>query len=135
MWPLMGPYLEPQVVEKPMLKRFYWHGFPSNAPAVNFLSAISKGILIFPFSQVQKDFIVTQNVKKDWIIFYNCFLNRQSGKDNNRNFLLLVWDEWASYILSLDKKVAEEEKKKLAILLMLGRSFNVHVFYVCNGLM
>ena len=28
---------------------------------------------------------------------------------------------------NLDKKVAEEEKKKLAILLMLGRSFNVHV--------
>ncbi len=73
MWPLMGPYLEPQVVEKPMLKRFYWHGFPSNAPAVNFLSAISKGILIFPFSQVQKDFIVTQNVKKDWIIFLQLF--------------------------------------------------------------
>ena len=126
MWPLMGPYLGPLVAVKPMQKKFCWHGFPSNAPAVNFLSAISKGIRIFPFSQVQKDFIVTQNVKKDWII-YNCFLNRQSGKDNNRNFLLLVWDEWASYILSLDKKVAEEEKKKLAILLMLGRSFNVHV--------
>ena len=70
---LMGPYSEPQVVEKPMLKRFYWHGFPSNAPAVNFLSAISKGIRIFPFSQVQKDFIVTQNVKKDWIIFTTVF--------------------------------------------------------------
>ena len=59
--------------------------------------------------------------------FYAHFLARQSGKESARNFLLLVWDEWASYILSLDKKTAEEEKKKLAVLLMLGRSFNVHV--------
>lgn len=67
MWPLMGPYSEPLVAVKPMQKKFYWLEFPSNAPAVNFLSVISKGIPIFPFSQVQKDFIVMQSVKKDWI--------------------------------------------------------------------
>ncbi len=39
----------------------------------------------------------------------------------------LFFDEWASYLLNLDKKKAEEEKKKLATLLMLGRSFNIHV--------
>lgn len=59
--------------------------------------------------------------------FYGQFEKRQSGEDNRRNFLLLFFDEWASYTLNLDKKQAEEEKKKLATLLMLGRSFNVHV--------
>lgn len=59
--------------------------------------------------------------------FYERFLERQSGEDDSRNMILLFFDEWASYILNLDKKAAEEEKKKLATLLMLGRSFHVHV--------
>lgn len=59
--------------------------------------------------------------------FYARFEQRQSGKDKKRSFLLLLIDEWASYILNLDKKKSEEAKKKLATLLMLGRSFNVHV--------
>ena len=59
--------------------------------------------------------------------FYDRFEQRQSGKDSTRHFLLLFFDEWASYILNLDKKKAEDENRKLATLLMLGRSFNVHV--------
>lgn len=52
---------------------------------------------------------------------------RQSGELNDRNMLIFFFDEWASYILNMDKKKAEEEKNKLATLLMLGRSFNIHV--------
>lgn len=52
---------------------------------------------------------------------------RQSNELKDRNMLILFFDEWASYILNIDKKKAEEEKKKLATLLMLGRSFNIHV--------
>lgn len=59
--------------------------------------------------------------------FYNLFEKRQSGEDNSRNLLLLFFDEWASYTLNFEKKKAEDEKKKLATLLMLGRSFNIHV--------
>lgn len=59
--------------------------------------------------------------------FYNLFEKRQSGEDKSRNLLLLFFDEWASYTLNLEKKKAEDEKKKLATLLMLGRSFSVHV--------
>lgn len=59
--------------------------------------------------------------------FYNIFQARQQGIDKSRTFVLLVFDEWASYLNMLDKKEAEAAKAKLATLLMLGRSFNVHV--------
>lgn len=60
--------------------------------------------------------------------FYRQFEKRQSGEDDRRNFLMLFFDEWASYTLSVNKNEAEEAKKKLSTLLMLGRSFNVHMF-------
>lgn len=59
--------------------------------------------------------------------FYDLFSDRQSGADTCRDFRLLVFDEWASYLQSLDKKQAEGEMKKMATLLMLGRSFGCHV--------
>ncbi|WNX85941.1 type IV secretory system conjugative DNA transfer family protein [Agathobaculum sp. NTUH-O15-33] len=59
--------------------------------------------------------------------FYDLFTARQAGIDASRDFRLLVFDEWASYIQSLDKKQGEAEMKKLATLLMLGRSFGCHV--------
>ena len=59
--------------------------------------------------------------------FYTRFTNRQQGTDTSRNMLVLFFDEWASYLNFQDKKQSETEKKKLSNLLMLGRSFNVHV--------
>ena len=59
--------------------------------------------------------------------YYQRLKMRQSGEDETRNMLMLMFDEWASYTVNIDKKKSEEEKKKLATLLMLGRSFNVHV--------
>lgn len=59
--------------------------------------------------------------------FYDQFVARQSGADTCRDFRLLVFDEWASYLQTLDKKTADAEIKKMTNLLMLGRSFNVHV--------
>ena len=59
--------------------------------------------------------------------FYDRFKLRQSGKEEQHSCLLLFFNEWSSYILNLEKKKAEEEKKKLSMLLMLGRSFNVHI--------
>lgn len=59
--------------------------------------------------------------------FYTRFTDRQQGKDSSRSMLVMFFDEWASYLNFQDKKQAEEEKKKLSNLLMLGRSFNVHV--------
>lgn len=59
--------------------------------------------------------------------FYAAFEARQNGTDESRSFLLLVFDEWGAYLSTLDKKQADAEKAKLSALLMLGRSFNVHV--------
>lgn len=59
--------------------------------------------------------------------FFDMFTARQSGEDECRDFRLIVFDEWASYLNMLDKKETETAKSKLATLLMLGRSFNIHV--------
>ena len=57
---------------------------------------------------------------------YASFLEVQKTGIKN-GFHLLVFDEWGAFINSLDKKEAEEAKKKLSNLLMLGRSFDFHV--------
>ena len=59
--------------------------------------------------------------------FFSEFQARQSGDDDSRTMRLLVFDEWAAFLQNLDKKDAAEAQKKLATLLMLGRSFNIHV--------
>lgn len=59
--------------------------------------------------------------------FYDRFRKRQSGEDSSRNMIVMFYDEWASYCNGLDKKSSETEKQKLATLLMLGRSFRVHI--------
>lgn len=59
--------------------------------------------------------------------FYQAFTMRQTGEDRSRSFRLLLFDEWASYLNTLDKKDAESARTKLSSLLMLGRSFNFHV--------
>lgn len=59
--------------------------------------------------------------------FYNAFQTRQSGGNPSRSFRLLMFDEWAAFVSMLDKKEAEDAKRKLATLLMLGRSFNYYI--------
>lgn len=59
--------------------------------------------------------------------FYASFLARMQGNSPDRSFQLLVFDEWASFLNTLEKKESEAAKKQLSTLLMLGRSFNVHV--------
>ena len=54
-------------------------------------------------------------------------MNRQQKIDTSRSFVCLVFDEWASFVTNLDKKTADAVKQKLSLLLMLGRSFNIHV--------
>ncbi|MBR2403259.1 MAG: hypothetical protein IKB01_10940 [Lachnospiraceae bacterium] len=57
--------------------------------------------------------------------FYQRFLDRQSGKDKTRTPIFLYFDELAAAVNASEKKEAELLKKKIANLLMLGRSFNV----------
>lgn len=60
-------------------------------------------------------------------IFYERFTARLNGDDSARNLLLLVFDEWAGFLLSLEKKDQEEKQKKLGQILMMGRSMNIQV--------
>lgn len=82
------------------------------------------------------DFSFAENNEK-FYRFTNCMTglenaveileNRQNKKDSDKHFFALVFDEWASFINSLDKKQADHAKQCLGMLLMLGRSFNIHV--------
>lgn len=59
--------------------------------------------------------------------FFEAFQARQSGEDSSRHMLVLMFDEWSNYIDSLpSKRSQDEERRKLALLVRLGRSFSVH---------
>ena len=81
----------------------------------------------FKFLEGAPRYFGFKNVAAGLNDFYQAFEARQSGADTSRGFRLLVFDEWGAYLSTLDKKQAESEKAKLSTLLMLGRSFNVHV--------
>ena len=59
--------------------------------------------------------------------FYESFQARLNGVDMTTNRKFLVFDEWAAFVLSQDKKVSEEVKRKLSTLLMMGRGVQHHV--------
>ena len=58
--------------------------------------------------------------------FHDLLHRRQGGEDKTKHHFL-VFDEYASFLNSLDKKQAEAAKQALASILMIGRSFNLHV--------
>lgn len=86
-----------------------------------------KGDSDFSFATKAPRFARYLECEQNFEAFYQRFLKRQSGEDTSRNMLLCFFDEWASYTLSIDKKKSEDEKKKLATLLMMGRSYNLHL--------
>ena len=59
--------------------------------------------------------------------YYENFLSIQQYGNTTGTEYFLVFDEWASFLNSLDKKEAADAKRKLVSLMMLGRSFSVHV--------
>lgn len=59
--------------------------------------------------------------------FYDSFQARLNGEDTTTNRKFLIFDEWAAFVLSHDKKAAEEAKNKLSTLLMMGRGVQNHV--------
>lgn len=59
-------------------------------PSSQFFICDFKGDSDFSFLTGAERFYRYAECKKGLDNFYNCFLNRQSGKDSSRNFLLLV---------------------------------------------
>ncbi|WP_437629398.1 hypothetical protein [Clostridium paraputrificum] len=68
-------------------------------------------------------------------IVYEILHNRQSGKDESRHPITLIWDEYMANILSIqntDKKKADEIMRKVSEILMLGRSLGVRLVVSCQ---
>lgn len=85
-----------------------------------------KGDSDFAFLNGSKRFYRFDNCYDGLCDFYASFLTTQkTGEKKGCHFF--AFDEYASFILNLDKKEAEDAKKKLAAILMLGRSFGYHV--------
>ena len=81
----------------------------------------------YAFLQGSDRFYRFNEVKEGLDDFYEEFRKRQSGENNRRNHIICCIEEWNSYIMSLDKKSADDEKKKLGTLLFMGRSYGVHI--------
>lgn len=81
----------------------------------------------FNYLEQSKNFYRYDKCKEGLDIFYQNFIMRQNGKDVTRSKKVLFFDEWSSYCNAGEKKKIEEAKKKLGILVSLGRSFNCHV--------
>lgn len=67
-----------------------------------------------------------KDVKKGLDKFINMFEYRLANHKSENN-IYLVFDEMAAFILSLDNKETKFYKDKIAQILMLGRSFRVHL--------
>ena len=59
--------------------------------------------------------------------FYESFQARLNGEDGSTNRKFFIFDEWAAFVMSREKKAAEEVKSKLSTLLMMGRGVRHHV--------
>ena len=86
-----------------------------------------KGDNDFQFLSECKRFYRFEDCIKGFKQFYEEFIAVQRDQNKKSGMHILLFDEWASFINYLDKKEAEEYKKMLSSLLMLGRSFDYHV--------
>ena len=59
--------------------------------------------------------------------FYESFQARLSGEDTSVNRKFFIFDEWAAFVMSREKKAMEEVKGKLSTLLMMGRGVGCHI--------
>mgnify|MGYP002228344905 FL=1 len=65
-------------------------------------------------------------------IVYEKMHLRQEGVDKSRTPIVLVFDEYVAFILSLEKKQKEEVMSKIGEILMLGRSLKVSLVLACQ---
>lgn len=96
-------------------------------PTMQLYVADHKGDFDFSFLENSTRFYRFMDCGKALDDVHDKLKKRQSGEDISRNMVILYIDEWASFLMSLEKKTAEEKKQKLSTILMLGRSFDIHV--------
>ena len=85
-----------------------------------------KGDSDFTFLEGLSGFYRYFEVQNGLDAFAGLLRERQSRGDKTVPYFL-VFDEYAAFLNALDKKQADHAKQTLALLLMMGRSFNLHV--------
>lgn len=81
----------------------------------------------FPDREEGSHFASYLNCKELFESFFNRFQDRLDGTDHSRHLLVLCFDEWAGFILSLNKKEQEAVLNQMGQILMMGRSMNVQI--------
>ncbi|MEW4354610.1 type IV secretory system conjugative DNA transfer family protein [Streptococcus pneumoniae] len=87
-----------------------------------------KGDRDFEFLLTQESFFRFDKVSAWFDEAIGLLENRQSRKDRSRALVIAYLDEMAAYLTMLDKQGREIRIRQLSRLLMLGRSFNIHVW-------
>ena len=88
-----------------------------------------KGDLEFSFLENQEHFYRFERVGLFFDFVSDTLLkNRQSGQDKSRSLIICFIDEMSAYFTMLEKKERDIRIRQLSRILMLGRSFNIHVW-------
>ena len=88
-----------------------------------------KGDLEFSFLDNQEHFYRFERVGLFFDFVSDTLLqNRQNGQDKSRSLIICFIDEMSAYFTMLDKKERDIRIRQLSRILMLGRSFNIHVW-------
>lgn len=96
-------------------------------PDMELFIADYKNSTDYEFADGKESYYVYKNCSKGLDTFYDRFIQRLNKSDMDRHGLYLMFDEYAAFLNSQDKKVADHHKSQLADILMLGRTLNVHV--------
>ncbi|MCP9083456.1 DUF87 domain-containing protein [Streptococcus sp. CF10-1] len=88
-----------------------------------------KGDLEFSFLAKQEHFYRFERVGLFFDFVSDTLLkNRQSGQDKSKSLIICFIDEMSAYFTMLEKKERDIRIRQLSRILMLGRSFNIHVW-------
>lgn len=88
-----------------------------------------KGDLEFSFLDNQEHFYRFERVGLFFDFVSDTLLkNRQNGQDKSRSLIICFIDEMSAYFTMLEKKERDIRIRQLSRILMLGRSFNIHVW-------
>lgn len=88
-----------------------------------------KGDLEFSFLAKEEHFYRFERVGLFFDFVSDTLLqNRQNGQDKSRSLIICFIDEMSAYFTMLEKKERDVRIRQLSRILMLGRSFNIHVW-------
>lgn len=97
--------------------------------SANLVVADFKGDLEFSFLAKQEHFYRFERVGLFFDFVSDTLLkNRQSGQDKSKSLIICFIDEMSAYFTMLEKKERDIRIRQLSRILMLGRSFNIHVW-------